>query len=73
MGVSKAQARATVKYENKAYFKSLVRFKKEDEERIRAAAGDSLNSFIVAAVMEKVQETEEAKALARTSSDECPF
>jgi len=43
MGVSKAQARATVKYENKAYFKSLVRFKKEDEERIRAAAGDSLN------------------------------
>ena len=73
MAVSKAQARATKKYDNKAYFKSLVRFKKEDEERIRAAAGNSLNSFIVSAVLEKVRETEEAKALARTSSDECPF
>jgi hypothetical protein len=73
MTVSKAQARATKKYDNKAYFKSLVRFKKEDEERIRAAAGDSLNGFIVAAVMEKVQETEKAKAPTCTSSDECPF
>jgi hypothetical protein len=73
MAVSKAQARAIKKYDNKAYFKSLVRFKKEDEERIRAAAGDSLNGFIVAAVMEKVQEAEKAKALTRTSSDECPF
>lgn len=71
MAVSKAQARAIKKYDNKAYFKSLVRFKKEDEERIRAAAGDSLNGFIVAAVMEKVQEAEKAKALTRTSSDEC--
>ena len=73
MAVSKAQARATKKYDNKAYFKSLVRFKKEDEERIRAAAGNSLNGFIVSAVLEKVQQIEEAKALARTSSDECPF
>ena len=71
MAVSKAQA--IKKYDNKAYFKSLVRFKKEDEERIRAAAGDSLNGFIVAAVMEKVQETEKAKASTRTSSDECSF
>lgn len=73
MAVSKAQARAIKKYDNKAYFKSLVRFKKEDEERIRAAAGDSLNGFIVAAVMEKVQEAEKAKAPDCTSSDECPF
>ena len=62
MATSKAQIRATSKYEKKAYFKTLVRFRTEDEERIRAAAGDSLNGFIVAAVMKKVQETEKAKA-----------
>jgi hypothetical protein len=73
MATSKAQIRATSKYERKAYFKSLVRFKKEDEERIRAAAGDSLNGFIVAAVMEKVQKIEEAEDPILGRSDECPF
>lgn len=73
MTASKARIRATSKYEKKAYFKTLVRFKVEDEKRIREAAGDSLNGFIVAAVMEKVQETEKAKAPTCTSSDECPF
>lgn len=73
MAVSKAQARAIKKYDNKSYFKSLVRFKKEDEERIRAAAGDSLNGFIVTAVMEKVQEVEKAKDPTRERSDECLF
>ena len=47
--------RATRKYENKSYFKTLVRFKKEDEEKIRMAAGKSLNGFIVDTVMEKVR------------------
>lgn len=68
-----AHIRATAKYEKDNYFKSLVRFKKEDEERIRAAAGDSLNGFIVTSVMEKVQKVERAKAPTCTSSDECPF
>ena len=54
MPVKESQIRATKKYEDKSYFKTLVRFKKEDEEAIRAAAGKSLNGFIVAAVMEKV-------------------
>lgn len=71
MGVSKAQARATVKYENKAYFKSLVRFKKEDEKRIRAAAGNSLNGFIVSAVLEKVQQIEQEEE--QLNKNECPF
>jgi len=52
---SAARLRATAKYENKAYFKTLVRFPKEKEDIIRAAAGDSLNGFIVAAVCEKIE------------------
>lgn len=54
MAVKESQIRATKKYEDKSYFKTLVRFKKEDEEAIRSAAGKSLNGFIVEAVMEKV-------------------
>lgn len=73
MAVSKAQARATKKYDNKAYFKSLVRFKKEDEERIRAAAGDSLNGFIVSAVLEKVQQIEQEEEADQLNKNECPF
>lgn len=49
--VSESQKRATKNFEEKAYFKTLVRFKKEDEARIRAAAGDSLNGFIVKCVL----------------------
>lgn len=53
-----AQMRATAKYETGAYFKALVRFKKSDEQRIRAAAGNSLNGFIVSAVLEKLDQIE---------------
>lgn len=49
-----AEQRATAKWESENYFKVLVRFKKEDEERIRRAAGDSLNGFIVSTVLEKI-------------------
>lgn len=63
MAVSKAQAKATQKYESKNYFRALVRFKKEDESRIKNALGDnSLNNFIVTAVMEKVQRAEAQQA-----------
>jgi|GEM_PF-2070550 len=54
MATSKAHIRATAKYEKNNYFKTLVRFKKEDEERIRNAAGDSLNGFIVKCVLDKL-------------------
>ena len=69
--VTKAQAKATAKYEKNAYFKALVRFRKEDEERIRAAAGDSLNGFIVKCVLERVRE-QERTAEDYAESDKCP-
>lgn len=59
MATTKAHMKATAKYEKNNYFKTLVRFKKEDEERIRAAAGDSLNGFIVNCVLDAISRTEE--------------
>lgn len=61
MSVTKAQAKATAKYEKSNYFKTLVRFKKEDEERIRMAAGGSLNGFIVQCVLDRLDELERSK------------
>lgn len=69
---TKAQAKATAKYEKNAYFKTLVRFKKEDEERIRTAAGESLNGFIVQCVLDRVGEQEQTAA-DHAESDKCPF
>ena len=62
MATSKAHIRATAKYEKNKYFKTLVRFKKEDEERIRNAAGDSLNGFIVQCVLDKLNGEESTEA-----------
>ena len=54
--VTKAQMRATAKFEKAAYFKTLIRFPAEKERDIREAANmsRSLNDFIVKAVLEKV-------------------
>ena len=52
---SNAQMRATAKYEKANYFKTLVRFPKDKEQVIRESAGDSLNGFIVSAVLEKIE------------------
>lgn len=71
MAISKSQAKATAKYEKNNYFKTLVRFKKEDEERIRAAAGDSLNGFIVKCVLDALNKTE-APAQAPETVPEAP-
>lgn len=56
---SKAQAKATYKWEKDNYFKTQVRFKKSDERRIRAAVGDgSLNGFIVKCVLDRLDSIE---------------
>lgn len=68
MATSKAHIRATAKYEKNNYFKTLVRFRKEDEERIRNAAGDSLNGFIVKCVLDKLN-GEESTKVADTTPD----
>lgn len=57
--ISSAQAKAVRKYEDKNYFKTLTRFKKQDEVRIRKVAGDSLNGFIVSTVMKEVERLEQ--------------
>ena len=55
--VSQAQARAIAKYEKNNYDRVLVRFPKGTKERIQAT-GQSLNSFTINAVMDKLQAIE---------------
>ncbi len=55
MAVSKAQIKATAKYEAKAYDKTLIRLPKGRLDEIRAhiePAGESLNGFIGRAISE---------------------
>lgn len=54
MPTTKAHIKATSKYEKDAYFKTLVRFKKSDEEKIREAANGNLNGFIVDCVLNTI-------------------
>ena len=67
---SEAQRRATKKFEDKTYFKTLVRFKKTDEERIRAAAGDSLNGFIVNCVLNALDGSQNADTSTKAAEPE---
>lgn len=56
--VSSSQMKATKKYEDKVYFKVLVRFNKKDEEAIRSSAeasGMSVNKFIVESVKKSIK------------------
>lgn len=53
--IKKSQLKATKKYQDKAYFSTLVRFPKDLEMEIRTAAGESLNGYIVRAVLEKME------------------
>ena len=69
---SAARVKANGRYNKKTYYSTLVRFKKEDEERIRSAAGESVNGFIVECVLDRLKEIERS-----IESDEekesCPF
>lgn len=58
MAVSKAQIKATAKYEAKAYDKTLIRLPKGRLDEIRAhidQAGESLNGFIGRAISETIE------------------
>ena len=57
MPASKAQQKATAKYEAKVYDKTLIRLPKGKLDEIRAAAdaaGESVNAYIGAAVDERM-------------------
>lgn len=55
MPVSEAQKRATAKYEKEKYDKILTRFPKGTKERILNAGAESINRFIIEAVLEKLE------------------
>ena len=59
---TEAKMKIIAEFEKKAYFKTLVRFPADQEEAIRSAAGDSLNGFIVKAVLEKVEQMERGES-----------
>ena len=65
---SAARVKANDRYNKKAYYSTLVRFKKQDEERIRSAAGDSLNGFISKCVLDRLEELE-----SQEGKEDCPF
>lgn len=55
MPVSAARIKANHKYDEKTYDKLTIRVKKTDMERVRACMnGMSINAFINAAILEKV-------------------
>lgn len=54
---STAQKRAVMKYDKKAYFRTLVRIRKEEEDAVRDAAsmaGETLNGYIVHAIHDRM-------------------
>lgn len=55
MPVTEAQKRATAKYERENYDKVLTRFPKGTKEKILRTGAQSVNSFIISAVDEKIK------------------
>lgn len=55
MPVSEAQKRATAKFEKERYDKILTRFPKGTKDKILSTGAESLNSFIISAVNEKIE------------------
>lgn len=54
--VSKAQMKATAKYEKENYDKVLVRFPKGTKQKILDTGAKSVNGFIVDTINEKLEE-----------------
>ena len=61
--VTKAQTKAKIKYETKAYDKVLLRIRKdgeltrEDIQQAATAAGESLNEYILNSIRERMNNT----------------
>ena len=70
MAISKAQQKATAKYEAKAYDKTLVRLPKGKLEEVRdhaAARGESVNGFINRAVYSQIERDKEVEIATRAT------
>lgn len=70
MAISKAQQKATAKYEAKAYDKTLVRLPKGKLEEVRdhaAARGESVNGFINRAVYSQIERDNEVEIAVRAT------
>lgn len=63
MSVSTAQKRATAKFEAANYDKVLVRFPKGTKEEIKEIYNDSVNGFIVNAVLNEIEKEKKRKRL----------
>lgn len=61
MAVSKSKMAANHKYDKKTYVRPSIRFKHSEMEEIKKYCGDSLNGFVVQAVMEKIERLKEAE------------
>ena len=61
MPVSQAQKNATAKYERENYDKILTRFPKGTKEKILNTGAKSVNSFIIQAVKEKLENSEQTE------------
>lgn len=55
MSVSKSKMEANHKYDDKAYFRTTIRIKRQYEDDLRKYAGGSINGFIAQAVIEKIE------------------
>ena len=63
MPLSPARLKSNHKYDAKAYYKIGVRFKRSDYDSIKeaiSASGESFNSFVVGAVMDKLKRLQNA-------------
>ena len=58
MKVTKAQKKATAKYEKENYYKILVRLPKEYKDKIDSLNLDSKNAFFVDAIRKAIEQAE---------------
>ena len=65
--VTEAQKRATAKYEQKNYDRILTRFPKGTKEKILSTGAKSVNSFIIKAVLNALEEPEAPTEAAKPS------
>lgn len=72
MPVTKAQKRATAKYEKENYDKILVRFPKGTKERIQSIGAESVNRYIIQCVLNSLETRKETEPLTGITEELAP-